>query len=92
MTTRVCGFAKLKNLQEYSIGGNKETVVGVFFEEKSFDLCTVSIYCTVCQFSCHLYFLLVLSVIEINNLFHFICCMEIEYCRVYSVIITPLSV
>lgn len=42
MTTRVYGFAKLKNLREYPIGGNKDSVVGVFFEDKSLDLCTVS--------------------------------------------------
>ncbi|XP_045614964.2 periodic tryptophan protein 2 homolog [Procambarus clarkii] len=42
MTTRICGFSKFKNLWEYPIGGNKDTVVGVFFEDKSLDLCTVS--------------------------------------------------
>lgn len=42
MTTRICAFAKSKNLKEYSIGGMKDTVVGAFFEEKSYNLCTVS--------------------------------------------------
>ena len=42
MTTRICAFEKFKNIKEYSIGGIKDTVVGAFFEEKSYDLCTVS--------------------------------------------------
>lgn len=42
MTTRICALTKFKNLKEYPIGGLKDTVVGAFFEEKSYDLCTVS--------------------------------------------------
>ncbi|XP_045109366.1 periodic tryptophan protein 2 homolog [Portunus trituberculatus] len=42
MTTRICALTKFKNLKEYSIGGIKDTVVGTFFEEKTYDLCTVS--------------------------------------------------
>jgi len=41
MTTRIYPISKMKNLREYSIGGNKDTIVGVFFEEKSYDLYTV---------------------------------------------------
>ncbi|CAL4105654.1 unnamed protein product, partial [Meganyctiphanes norvegica] len=42
MTTRIYPISKMKNLREYSIGGNKDTIVGVFFEEKSLDLYTVA--------------------------------------------------
>lgn len=52
MITRIYGLVKFKNLQEYSIGSNKDTVVGVFFEEKSLDLYTVGRDGMVCSWEC----------------------------------------
>ncbi|KAG7166996.1 Periodic tryptophan protein 2-like [Homarus americanus] len=52
MTTRVCPFGKFKNLQEYSIGGNKDTVIAVFFEEKTLGLCTVGADGVVTMWNC----------------------------------------
>ncbi|XP_066947733.1 periodic tryptophan protein 2 homolog [Macrobrachium rosenbergii] len=52
MITRVYGLMKFKNLREYSLGSNKDTVVGVFFEENSLDLHTVGRDGIVCSWEC----------------------------------------
>ncbi|XP_068210032.1 periodic tryptophan protein 2 homolog [Palaemon carinicauda] len=52
MVTRVYGVVKFKNLIQYSIGTNKDTIVGAFFEENSLDLHTVSRDGTVCAWEC----------------------------------------
>ncbi|KAK7082129.1 U3 snoRNP protein [Halocaridina rubra] len=52
MMTRIYAFTKFKNLRAYSIGSNRDSVVGVFFEEKSLDLYTVGRDGKVCGWQC----------------------------------------
>ncbi|KAK4290610.1 hypothetical protein Pmani_036500 [Petrolisthes manimaculis] len=42
MSTRVYSFVKMKNLKEYIISGSRDTIIGAFFEEKSYNLYTVA--------------------------------------------------
>ncbi|XP_071547868.1 periodic tryptophan protein 2 homolog [Panulirus ornatus] len=42
MMTRVYAFGRCKNIRVYTIGGNRDPLVGVFFQEKSYDLCMIS--------------------------------------------------
>ncbi|ROT76938.1 Periodic tryptophan protein 2-like protein [Penaeus vannamei] len=41
MTTRVCSFVKMKNLTECRIGGAREGVSGVYFDDKTYNLYVV---------------------------------------------------
>lgn len=53
-SVKIYGIPKLKHFKRYSLGGHADIIIGVFFEENSLDLTTISRNGRICIWECNL--------------------------------------